>query len=303
MAYDAADPRSSLGAGAQKAAAKGYGLASYVKFYETDPQVVDESSRTWLARGAYFVVAYTEAKAGTILTRQGQADEYMVLVPDAEGKIEVTAGDERLAVSGPWVVIVPPGDSEIALAAEGRVVRIFSHLAADLAAMSANASIYEFAHPNLDDYASWPAPKNGYAIRAYSLDVEPTPGRFGRIWRSSNLMVNYSYPRPGPRDVTKMSPHTHEGFEQGSLVLGGSFVHHVRYPWTTDMRYWRNDEHDICAGPSLAVIPPLLIHTSQQVGREINQLVDIFGPPRFDFSQMEGWVLNSEEYPMPGESA
>ncbi|MDA8397664.1 MAG: hypothetical protein M0Z29_07420 [Actinomycetota bacterium] len=303
MAYDAADPRSSLGSGAHKAAAKGYGDASYVKFYETDPQLVDESSRTWLARGAYFVVAYTEAAAGAGLVRRGQADEYIVLVPDEDGKIEVGAAGESLSVSGPSLVIVPPGDSSITVAGDGRVVRIFSHLATDLAAISANASVYDSDQPNLDAYESWPAPKEGYAIRAYSLSVEPTPARFGRIWRSSNLMVNYSYPRPGPREVTKMSPHTHEGFEQGSLVLGGSFVHHVRYPWTTDMRNWRNDEHDICAGPSLAVIPPLLVHTSQQVGREINQLVDIFGPPRFDFSEMDGWVLNAEEYPMPGETA
>jgi hypothetical protein len=112
-------------------------------------------------------------------------------------------------------------------------------------------------------------------------------------------MVNYTEPRPGPRDVTRMSPHVHDDFEQASLVLDGSFVHHIRWPWGTNMRHWKPDEHEICAGPSLTVIPPLTVHTSQQVGTGINQLVDIFAPPRLDFSSMDGWVLNASDYPMP----
>ena len=43
---------------------------------------------TWYARGENFVVSYSEATPGTVLSREEQVDEYFVLVP--ERGIEVT---------------------------------------------------------------------------------------------------------------------------------------------------------------------------------------------------------------------
>lgn len=297
--YDQTDPRAALAAAPAGASPVPTALspAHYARFYETPPDEQDAGGRHWYARARNFLVAYTEAAAGAALLREAQADEYAVLLPDHGTEIVVEVAGKTHTLAGNSLAFIPPGRSRIDVRQPGRVVRIFTTRADDLAAKCSNAATYAEQDPNIPPLRPWPEPPGGLVYRSYSLDVPSDPKRFGRIWRCTTLMVNVLDPADGPRDPRKMSPHHHDDFEQGSLVLDGAYTHHLRWPWTTDMTIWREDEHEYCRGPSLTVIPPPSIHTSE--AKEAGQMVDLFCPPREDFSNKPGWVLNAADYPMP----
>lgn len=299
--YADADPRSKLAtatASALPTSKNGFGASSYALFGQSPPQIDDANGKTWLVRGQNFIIAYTLARPGGVFERQGQVDEYVLLIEAKEPTATVTAGGQEINVAAESLTIVPPGDSRITVPNGGEIVRLFTTTSKDLAALCANADTYRQQAPNIPPLQLWPAPPAGFKIRTYDLNVPKKEGRFGRIWRCTTFMVNVFEPAPA-RDPDKLSPHFHDDFEQCSLAMGGTYVHHLRWPWTARLSEWRDDEHVTCPAPSVAVIPPMALHTSAGMEPQGNLLVDIFSPPRRDFSDMEGWVLNAGEYPAP----
>lgn len=301
--YDQSDPRSTLAASPKPAPARmheSFFGSELALFYESEPQQSDANGRTWISRGQNFIVAYSEAREGGIFARAAQPDEYAVIIPDPETQVEITTAEGTTVVPGYSVAFVPPGKSSIRMLTAGTLVRLFTPKSQDMAEAASNAEAFSGTHPNVPPFQSWPEPPGGLKLKWYTLDVPEDPSRFGRIYRCTTFMINYLAPRVGPRARDKVSPHHHDDFEQCSLALTGAFTHHLRWPWTTNMNVWREDEHLFCESPSICVIPPPSIHTTTAEGEGVNQLVDIFAPPRMDFSMKPGWVLNEADYPMPG---
>lgn len=276
--------------------------ATHARHYAEKPQLVDpDGSRHWITRAANFVVDVTDAAEGAVLERTGNPDEYMLLLPP-NTEASVDAGGERIDAKGASLTIVPPGASRVRVRRAGNLVRVFSNQAADVAAMAGNAATYADGAPEVAPTVPWPDPAGGFRLRHYAMkdfpSIDPGPLKM-RVFRSTNLMINIFEPWTRRRDETKLSPHSHDDFEQVSLALQGSFLHHLRYPWGPNKAKWVDDEHEHYDSPSVLVIPARVVHTTQDVGEGTTWLIDIFGPPRFDFSEKPGFVLNAADYPMP----
>lgn len=275
-------------------------LATYARHHDQAPRAVPgDSCPAWITRGANFVVVVSRVQAGDTLQRDN-LDEYVLLVPDTAGlSLQVQAGSESLQAGPDSLTIVPPGPSTLRAEGAGLVVRIFSSDVTDLTALADNQATYATPNPDAAPLVAWPDPVGGFKLRHYPLAEHITEGSQMRIFRTCKLMVNPLLKRPVARDVRKLSPHSHADFEQGSLALSGTYVHHLRYPWGPDMTLWQEDQAEQMGSPSLLVVPPKVVHTSRNTDAP-GVLVDIFAPPRWDFSK-KGVVCNGDEYPMPQE--
>ena len=298
--YDERDPRSTLPTARRPAAVDTAAIAE-PEVFDFSVLVPDEvtalGSKTWIVRAQNAVLAYTKARAGDRFDRAGHADEYAVILPHDSSSARVAAGEAAEIVDGKAVLIVPPGTSTVTAQSDTDIVRLFTP-SPELAARARNAASYARPHPRVRLLEQWPEPVDGYRLRVYRgiADIQRDPSRFGRIFRNRAFMINFLYHYDGPRDTTALSPHDHEDFEQISLAVDGEFIHHLRTPMGKDKADWRDDQHVRVGSPSVIVIPPPVLHTSEACGPGRNQLLDIFSPPRTDFSD-RGWVINAEEYP------
>lgn len=267
-------------------------------YYVSEPQLNVAGQKTWITRSANVVVVIAQVSAGTELSRDDNPDEYMLLLPPAM-RARVQADGQTVEAAPETLTILPPGKTSITALDDGLVARVFSICAKDLAAQAENAAVYANGAPSVTPLENWPAPVGGFKIRNYKLADYTDPKIFGRLFRSTNLMINVFERKTERRDPRKLSPHSHADFEQISLALEGTFVHHLRTPWVPDSLTWRDDQHLEMGSPSALVIPTNVIHTTQDIGEGVAWLIDVFGPPRMDFSLQPGVVRNADEYPMP----
>jgi len=289
--YDKDDPRSSLATATAPRPDSGdaIGVPQYLDLRDTP-----------VVRAQNVILAHTRAHEGEELDNGELDGELAVIVTGDSPAFTIVTADDVTEVRAPGLVVVPPGRSRIHVHGDGSLVRLVEATEPAWRDRPANAAVYAQAHPRVSPLRRWPLPRGPQRVRYYPLSAVPEePGRFGRIFRTRSFMVNFLPEQDGPRDPHRLSPHHHDDFEQLSLAVQGEYVHHIRTPWLTDRTRWRDDDHVRIGSPSVTIIPPPTVHTSEASGPEVNQLIDIFSPPRLDFSAKPGWVLNADDYPMP----
>lgn len=275
-------------------------------FPEQVPQFVsaDGREKTWITRGGNFAICYSEVAPGAVIERRGDAEEHMIILPPGGASLAVEARGGSIEAAPDSLTIVPPGDSRVTVTSGGVMARVMPKAAADIVALAANADAYADGAPELAPGTPWPAPHDGFRLRHYPLTRYAQAGGpriQPRAFRSTNMLVNIFVHYRTRRGDTGLSPHWHDDFEQASLCLNGTWVHHMRYNWGADSALWWPDDHEPMATPSVIIIPARAIHTSQDVGEDgpESSLYDIFCPPRLDFASKKGFCINEDEYPLP----
>lgn len=296
--FDTSDPRSTLPSATSSAPP----VVDHVQCFELGALPADISGTgvpdQWSVRGATFVVTYASAQAADVETVADVLDESILVVSDTDTRLLLSTTTEDVEIDEPAIVIVPAGEHRITALTAGTYVRVVPDHGADGVPVARNAAFYADPRPGMDALPAADDAAPGARVVVHALSsVHPRTGRFGRIFRSRSLMVNLLEAESGPRDTDKLSPHSHDTFEQCSVTLHGDYVHHLRVPWTKSLAQWRADEHLACTSPSVTIIPPGMIHTTRGTGDGHHLMMDVFAPPRADFLAMDGWVLNTADYP------
>ncbi|WP_322106553.1 hypothetical protein [Paraburkholderia sp. J41] len=264
--------------------------AVYDRYYEIQPQFHERDEvPAWITRARTFVVVVNRIDGRGELIRDN-ANESMLILP-AGITATIKTAREVLEAADDSLTILPAGRHTISCAGSGSIVRIFTTAERDLCERAPNRDVYR-DEPD----ASLPVAVRDTLLHYRLADhIDGNTSLPMRVFRSQYLMANLFVPQDQPRDLSRLTPHSHADFEQGSLALAGTYTHHLRYPWIPDHAQWLEDEHVTMDSPSLVVIPRSVIHTTTNDSGTQDRLIDIFSPPRQDFLD-RGIVCNANDY-------
>ncbi|MFT4150386.1 MAG: hypothetical protein QM656_09330 [Paracoccaceae bacterium] len=260
-------------------------------FVEFMPAAGGENWRITRARGKRFAVDW--AVAGSAPSPAFAAEiEAIVIFPDTPGRVLADSG--HVDAPARSVCLIPAGGFTVETA-PGAALAIIMPVAGNAPVGAVNDADYsqgEDGHLPLSPAARaiHPGPR---VIPADAIKAPADKPRL-KILRSAAMSISW-IEYEGLRDRSKLSPHSHEDFEQGSLAIHGDYIHHLRTPWGPDANQWREDIHLTAPSASLCVIPPRVIHTTEGLGSGRHLLIDIFAPARADFIA-KGWVSNADDY-------
>jgi hypothetical protein len=249
-------------------------------------------------RAQNFTIDWFYAEPGSALNFSS-SEEAMVLLFGVSG--DISGSGCRADAPRRSVSVVPAGSYELKLREAGCGCILSTDRKDPQAAL--NAASYRTPDPRVAPVGpAWPRASGADEIRVFEIDKFKAPADNPRLkmLQSATMSINW-VDYEGPRDRNALSPHAHADFEQASLAVAGEFVHHLRVPWGKDANAWREDEHKHAGSPSVLVIPPELIHTTEGVGPGQHLLIDIFAPPRRDFIA-KNWVFNAADYRDPNRS-
>ncbi len=247
-------------------------------------------------RAQNFLIEWIEATASAPALDLPSDEETMLITFDGGATIAGAHGIAEMKRRN--LAVLPPGAHRIKFAA-GRAC-ILSTTRKDHPPMPLNAGSYAKPDVRVSPVGSgWTRTGDPGEVQIFDIDNVKAPPDNPRLkmFQSATMSINW-VDYDGPRDRKALSPHAHANFEQASLAAAGDFVHHFRVGWGKNADEWRDDVHLRAPSPSVVVIPPELIHTTEGVGAGHHLLIDIFAPPRADFIANK-WVLNSHAYAAP----
>jgi hypothetical protein len=246
-------------------------------------------------RAQNFAIDWFRGAAGSTFGF-ASGEETIVLMFDASGTI--VSGGHSVDAPRRSVSVLPPGSCELKLREPGCGCILSTNRKDSQPAR--NAASYQMPDPRVAPVGpAWPRVNGADDVRVFEIDKFKAPADNPRLkmLQSATMSINW-VDYDGPRDRKALSPHAHADFEQASLAVAGEFVHHLRVAWGKNAEEWRDDEHKLGPSPSVLVIPPDLIHTTEGVGPGHHLLIDIFAPPRRNFIA-KGWVFNAADYRDP----